>query len=86
MNKSKLRKTEICKVPLFPRMRRIYFKIFRHYRRLEFRAASYSDADKLIRGNVGKPESEQWILAKEEDTNPFFSLVVFLERRERILK
>lgn len=72
-------------VPLIVRLRRLYFKIFKCYRRLEFRAVSYAEGDKLIRESVGKPEAETWVLAPEEDNNRAFGLVVMLERRERIL-
>jgi hypothetical protein len=69
------------------RLRRLYFKMFKRYRRLEFRAVSYAEGDKLIRASVGKPESETWVLAiPEEDNNRAFGLVVMLERRERILE
>ena len=70
---------------LVQKLRRLYFRIFKRYRRLEFRAVSYAEGDKLIRASVGKPESETWVLAiPEEDNNRAFGLVVMLERRERI--
>ena len=66
------------------RIRRWYFRIFKRYRRLEFRSVSYGEGDRLIRQSVGKPESEQWVLAlPEEDRNQVFG-VVMLERRVRI--
>lgn len=65
-------------------LRKLYFKIFKHYRRLEFKGFSYSEADKLVRQNDGKQESEQWVLAKEEDGNMLVGIIVFLERRQRI--
>ena len=65
-------------------MRRLFYRFFKCYRRLEFKAVSYAEGDRLIRQSQGKPESEQWVLAKEEDSNRAFGLVVFLERRERI--
>ena len=67
-------------------LRRIYYRLFKCYRRLEFKAASYPEADRLIRQNAGKPPSEQWVLAKEEDNNQAIGLIVFIERRERILE
>lgn len=68
------------------RIRKIYFRIFKHYRRLEIRLFEYQGADRLIRQNEGKPESEQWVIAiPEEDTN-FAYGYVYLERRERILE
>ena len=65
--------------------KKLFYKIFKRYRRLEFRAVSYAEGDRLIRESVGKPEREQWVLAKEEDANRLVGLVVMLERRERIL-
>lgn len=65
-------------------MKRLFYKIFKRYRRLEFAALSYSEADKLFRENPGKQECDQWVLAKEEDSNRSFGVVVFMERRERI--
>ena len=65
-------------------LRRLYFRIFKHYRRLEIRAVSYSEGDRLIRQSEGKPESQQWVLAKEEDSNPLIGVLVYLERRERV--
>jgi hypothetical protein len=72
-------------------IRRTYFKIFAHYRRLELRLIPWDEADALIRKNEG------WRIAKEEDTNrrtPPFRLeasgyciitpLVYLERVERI--
>ena len=58
--------------------------MFKRYRRLEFKAVSYAEGDRLIRQNKGKPESQQWVLAKEEDSNHAYGLVVMLERRERL--
>lgn len=75
----------VAEVPFLFGLRRAYYRMFKRYRRLEFRALSYADADKLIRQNEGKPESEQWVLAEEEDNNRAIGIVVFLQRRERIL-
>jgi hypothetical protein len=69
---------------IIKRIRKIFFKVFKCYRRLEFKACSYAAADILIRQNEGKPENEQWVIAKEEDRNRAIGLFVFLERRERI--
>lgn len=65
---------------------RLYYKLFPTYRRLEVKLFAYSDADKLIRENAGKPKHEQWVLAKEEDNHVVnvFAPTVWLERRERI--
>lgn len=64
-------------------LRKLYFRIFTRYRRLECRFVSYAEGDKLIRANEGKPESECWVIAPEEDTNQIYGYV-HLERRERI--
>lgn len=67
-------------------IKKLYFKLFKRYRRLEMKGFSYKEADALLRANTGKPESEQWHLAKEEDMNIFIGIMVFLERRERIVE
>lgn len=64
-------------------VRRIYFKLFRHYRRLEVRCVSWSEGSQMLSRNAGKPPCDRWIIAKEEDTNRQLG-VVWLERRERI--
>lgn len=64
-------------------LRRLYFRLFKHYRRLELKFCSYTEADRLLRDSEGKPEPEQWRLAKEEDDNRTMGWV-YLERRERI--
>lgn len=61
------------------------FKRKPKYRRLELKCFSWSEGDAAIKNNHGKPESEQWHLAKEEDTNKAFG-TVYLERREKIVK
>jgi len=61
------------------------FKRKPKYRRLELKFVSYIEGDKMIRANQGKPESEQWHIAKEEDTNRNYG-TVYLERRELIKK
>jgi len=66
-------------------LRRIYYQIVKTYKRLELKCLSYPEADKLIRANEGKPEREQWVIAKEEDMNKSIGMV-WLERKERILK
>jgi hypothetical protein len=68
------------------RLRQLYFRIFKTYKRLEFRAVSYAEGDRLIKESVGKPEHEQWVIAKEEDKNMMVGLVVMLERRARIVQ
>ena len=61
------------------------FKRKSKYRRLELRFVSFQEGDKLIRESAGKSESEQWHIAKEEDTNRSYG-TVYLERRELIKK
>lgn len=64
-------------------LKRLYYSIFKRYQRLDFGCFLYDEADELIKQNGNKPESEQWVIAKEEDTN-FNYGVVCLERRVRI--
>lgn len=66
-------------------MKRLYYRIFKRYRRIELKFINYYDADLLIKSGEGKPESEQWFIAKEEDNNRVIGWV-YLERKERILK
>lgn len=65
------------------KLRKIFFKVFKFYRRLELKYIAYPEADELIRDNYGKPDEEKWILALEEDNNHMYGMV-YLERRERI--
>lgn len=66
-------------------LRRLYFKIVPHYRRIELRFVPYGRANYLLSSSVGRPERSQWRLAKEEDYNRHIGLVA-LERRERIVE
>lgn len=62
-------------------LRRLYYRLVPRYRRLEIVFVPYAKADALIRGNLGKPESEQWVLAQpEEDRNRAFGHA-YLERK-----
>lgn len=63
--------------------RKLYYIIFKRYKRLEIKFVSYAEGDKMIRASVGKPEEEKWVLAKEEDTNKRYGFV-YLERKVRI--
>lgn len=65
-------------------LRRLFYRIFPRYRRLELRAVSYEVADRLIRESANKAKHEQWSIAREEDGNRVIG-VVWLERRERIV-
>lgn len=65
-------------------MKRLFYRLFKRYRRLELRCVTWVIGAQLIRESVGKPECEQWVIAKEEDTNRRMGLV-YLERRERII-
>ncbi len=64
-------------------LRKLYLRYFPKYRRLECRFVNYSEGAKLIHGNAGLPESQQWRVAPEEDRNGVYGYV-HLERRERI--
>ena len=52
---------------------------------METRFVSYAEGDKMITDSSGKPESERWVLAKEEDDNHVYGWV-YLCRKERIRK
>lgn len=64
-------------------MRKLFFKWFKFYKRLELRYVTYAEGHKLLEESVGKPENEKWRIAKEEDTNRIVGMV-YLERRQRI--
>lgn len=64
-------------------LRRLYFKLFKTYERLELKTFTYTEADALLKKNEGKPEEDQWHIAIEEDTNYNYG-IVFLERKKRI--
>lgn len=66
-------------------LRKIFFKIFKRYNRLELIFVSWEDADALIRQNENFTDTSQhWVIAKEEDDNKLIGFV-FLERKERRL-
>ncbi|MFH1585236.1 MAG: hypothetical protein ABIB79_00530 [archaeon] len=67
------------------KIKKLYYKIFKRYQRTDYRFLPYHEADDLIKNNEGKPEHEQWVIAKEEDYNTCIGFV-HLERRERILE
>jgi len=60
-----------------------YYKRFATYKRLEVQLVPYNVGDNMLRDSEGKPEDQQWHLAKEEDTNRAYGYV-FLERKVRI--
>lgn len=65
-------------------LRKTYFSYFEHYTILETKVFDASEADKLLRENVGKAEEDQWILSSADK---FFNFPqVCLERRKRITK
>lgn len=65
-------------------MRRLFYKIFKRYRRLELRFLNYEDADRLIKQNaIFSDTTQHWVIAKEEDTNNLYGFV-WIERKERI--
>lgn len=66
-------------------LRKIFFKIFKRYNRLELRFVNWKDGDDLIRQNANTTDtSKHWVIAKEEDDNKIIGFV-FLERKERRL-
>jgi hypothetical protein len=65
-------------------LRRLYYRLFTAYKRLEIRRCSWAEGDALIRDTFNLAEPLQWQLAlPEEDKNHAFD-VVFLERKVRI--
>lgn len=64
-------------------LKKIYYKFFPTYNVLETKFVTYSQGEMLLRNSTNKPESEKWVLAKEEDTNRIIGMV-YLCRRVRI--
>ncbi len=65
-------------------IRKLYFKIFKHYRVVERRVFTYKEADQILRETCGLPEPYMWSIdAEYEDNNRAFG-IVFLCRKERI--
>lgn len=65
------------------RLRKLYYRIFVRYKRLELIYVDWRKADSLIKQNQNGPEDQQWHIAKEEDTDRTYSMV-YLERKIRI--
>ena len=65
------------------RLRRIYYKLFPVYKRIDMQSFSWEQGDLLIRQNAHKPLEEQWHIAPEEDLNRDYDMV-FLEKKIRI--
>lgn len=65
-------------------LRKIYFKIFKHYIIHERLTADYAEADRLIKSTCNEAEERRWVLDEAyEDTNRVFN-TVFLCRKTRI--
>jgi hypothetical protein len=79
-----LAKMETCEVTFRQWLRRLYYRICKRYRRLEYKFVSYDEGNKLIRQNAGKPDHEQWVLALPEEDNNHLLGWVCLERKQRI--
>lgn len=64
-------------------LKKLYYKIFKHYEVIETKFVPYQNGDKMIRETHDKPEAERWVLAKEEDTNRAIGMV-YLYRKRRV--
>lgn len=64
-------------------MKKLYYKIFKTYKVLETKFVTYQEGDKMLMSNKDRPESERWVLAKEEDANMVIGMV-YLCRKIRI--
>lgn len=62
---------------------KLYYQIFERYNVLETKFVTYAAADHMIKDTIDKPESERWVLAKEEDNNTVIGWV-WLCRKVRI--
>jgi antitoxin component YwqK of YwqJK toxin-antitoxin module len=63
-------------------IRKLYYRLFKRYRRIEMKFVTYAEADKLMRKVILSP-TDEWHLAKEEDKNSVTGMV-YIERKERI--
>jgi hypothetical protein len=67
--------------------RRLYFRLFKRYRRLEHRFVSYKEADRLIRATHHLPdEGDRWELALPEEDHNRVPFMVHLCRQVRIVE
>lgn len=67
-------------------IRSLYYRLFKHWRRLELEFLDYSEAERRLGTNLvcrGKPVGPQWRIAPEENHNHVFGRV-WLERVERV--
>lgn len=64
-------------------LKKLYYLLFPTYVVLETKFVTYQEGDQMIKESADKPESERWVLAKEEDTNHVFGMV-YLCRKIRI--
>lgn len=64
-------------------IKKLYYKLFPRYKVLETKFVTYLEGDQMIRDTHDKPESEKWVLAKEEDDNRAYGMV-YLCRKIRI--
>lgn len=65
-------------------LRKWFFALVPRYNILERKCFTYIEADKLLRDNEGKPESQQWMLDTYYEDRNCVPFVVYLMRRERI--
>lgn len=66
-------------------LRKLYYRWFPTYERLEMKLFSYREGDALLKENDSKPDDQKWHLAKEEDANQNYGFV-YLERRRRVIE
>lgn len=63
--------------------RKLYYKLFPHYKVLETRFITWEEGDQLLRESTDKTGAEEWVLAKEEDDNHVHGMI-YLCRKEKI--
>ena len=64
--------------------RRLYYKMFPTYVRVELRLVNRFMFDKLMMSTITDPEG--WVWAEEENKNNYDYWVVYLERRKRVIE
>lgn len=64
-------------------LKKFYYKFFKRYQVLETQFVTWERGNLMLEDSKDKPEAQQWVLAKEEDTNRVIGMV-YLCRKVRI--
>lgn len=64
-------------------LRRLYFRLFPHYRVIRWRMCDISEANRLLNLSMDMPEAERWMIYEELQDKNTRLYWVFLCQRER---